>query len=206
MIWEVAVTVATAPRYGSLPALDPQTGCLPDGVHVCTWDEFVLTFVDSAPHPEHRRRRLLALELFVDLLDELFPGSTLWLDGGFASHKAAAPYDIDVLAIVPAQQWADHWNEVQAELDALNSWVQNGQVGQPPKQPRLTAYGGLLTHQDIVSEKVPYPRIQPFGGLLDSFILPDNASAVLGSFEDGWRTDFATGARKGFVEVRPDGR
>lgn len=192
---------------GSLPPIDPTTGFLPPGIHRCTWSEFEQVFVDEAPNYDHRRRHLRALELWVGCLDDLLPGSTLWLDGGFVSHKSSAPSDIDVLAIVDDTAWAQLWNSLADELKAFQDWVLGGQgSATAPKLPNYVAYGGLLTHQDVSIQGTYYPRIQPFGGYLDSFIVPTAASEVLANFEAWWCMDFATNTPKGFVEVVPDGR
>lgn len=197
----------TNPVGGQLPPVNPTTGYLPVGIHQCTWDEFVETFVANAPHSEHRHRRLRALELFVEILDDLLPGSTLWLDGGFVSHKDAAPFDIDVLVAADPAAFNAAYAEMQTELDALIAWDQAGQVGPQPKTHTISTFSGLLTHQDVtVAQQQYFPRVQPFGGYLDTFIFPADASAVLANFERSWSLDFATQVPKGFVEVKPDGR
>lgn len=202
----MTATASTQPAGDQLPQIDPTTGFLPAGIHECSWSEFVDTFVDNAPHPVHRRRRLRALEVYLDVLDDLFPGSTVWLDGGFVSHKATPPFDIDVLAVVNPTIWNTVYADLQTEIDALNAWLQAGQAGQQPKAPTLSTYGGLLTHQDVQVPPMYFPRIQPFGGYIDSFIFPADASQVLGNFERWWSLDYATSTPKGFVEVKPDGR
>lgn len=195
--------MATASGYtAQLPPIDAASGFLPVGVHPCTLAEFEHVFVDSAPNSDHRRKRFRALEVYIDVLDEMFPGSTLWLDGGFVSHKAAPPFDIDVLAKVKPGAWSATMKVVGAEAQAFDQWVVGGQVGEPPKTPTLTQYGGLATHQGVQIDQKFYPRIQPFGGRIDSFIVPANLPKVLGRFQKDWTTDFATNTKKGFVEVR----
>jgi hypothetical protein len=190
-----------------LPPIDPTTGFLPPGIHTCTWTEFEYTFVDCAPHPDHRRKRLRALEVYVDCLDDLLPDSTLWLDGGFVSHKVDPPFDIDVLAKVKPAAWAAVNRAVDAEMQAFGAWVGAGQQGYPPKTPTLMRLGGLMTNQGVKVENGPwFPRLQPFGGLVDGFIVPANMASALANFRRDWMRDFATGASKGFVEVKPDGR
>lgn len=189
-----------------LPAVDPDTLFLPPGVHNCTLAEFEYVFVDCAPNSDHRRRRFVALELFIETLDQLLPGSTLWLDGGFVSHKADAPFDIDVLASAKPAAWAALHRDLQAELDALVAWARDGEQGPQPKTPTISTYGGVQTHQNVQISGMPYPRIQPYGGYLDCFIFPANARQALSSFERTWKKDYATGVSKGFVEVKPDGR
>jgi hypothetical protein len=189
-----------------LPEIDPDTLFLPPGIHECTMAEFEHVFVDSAPHPDHRRRRMLALDLFLEVVDALLPDSTLWLDGGFVSHKAEAPFDIDVLVKADPEAWLAMHAEIQQEVEALVAWDQAGQQGQAPKTLTLTTFGGLQTHQNAAVGGAVYPRIQPYGGYLDAFIFPADLDDVLRNFEGWWTTDFATGTRKGFVEVKPNGR
>lgn len=191
----------------SLPPIDAATGFLPPGIHPCTWSEFEQVFVDEAPHPEHRRRRLRALEVWVDCLDEILPGATLWLDGGFVSHKATPPFDIDVLAMVDAATWAQIGQQADDEMQAFGDWVNAGQQGTAPKSPTVTTLSGLLTLQDVREGNGRYfPRVQPIGGRIDGFIFPADASETLANFRGWWMMDYATGTPKGFVEVSPDER
>ncbi len=189
-----------------LPPIDPVTGYLPPGIHPCTWDEFVATFVDDAPHQASRRRRLLALQSYVDVLDELLPGTTLWLDGGFTTHKATEPFDIDVVAVVDPQVWTNVAQASEDELQALAAWAASDQTAPQPKTPITTSLSGLLTLMNVRSDQGSFPRTQPFGGRIDGFIIPADATAGLDYFRTIWTEDYATGAPKGFVEVRPDDR
>lgn len=199
--------VATGEPIKSLPDVDPTTGFLPPGVHRCTWAEFEYTFVDCAPHPDHRRRRLRALELWVECLDELLPESTLWIDGGFVSHKVDPPFDIDVLAKVKTAAWDPVAQTADDEIKAWVTWATTGQPGYPPKTPTAMQLTGLMTHQGVQPDGGGVlPRLQPFGGLIDGFVIPASQSATLANFRRDWMRDLATGASKGFVEVRPDGR
>lgn len=197
-----SMTTATLGYSAQLPPLDPTTGLLPPGVHPCSLLEFEHIFVDSAPHAAQRRSRFRALGVYIECLDEMFPGSTLWLDGGFVSHKAAPPFDIDVLAKVKPGAWASVMKTVSAEAQAFDQWLTGGATGFPPKTPTLTQFGGLQTHQMVQTERSNYPRIQPFGGKIDSFIVPADAAKTLKQFQQDWMTDFSSGAKKGFAEVK----
>lgn len=189
-----------------LPSIDPSTGFLPEGIHPCTWDEFVQVFVDEAPHPEHRRRRLNALEVWIDCLDEILPGATLWLDGGFVSHKADPPFDIDVLATVDPAVWAPVGQQIDVEMQAFGAWAAT-QLGAPPKTPTLTSLGGLMTLQNVQEGNGRYfPRVQPVGGRIDGFVFPADLDQTLANFRGSWMIDYASGTPKGFVEVSPDDR
>lgn len=185
-----------------LPPVDTTTGFLPPGIHPCSLAEFEHVFVDNAPNSDHRIRRFRALHAYIDCIDELFPGSTLWLDGGFVTHKAEPPFDIDVLAKVKPGVWASVMRDISAEGQNYDLWVAGGQVGQPPKTPTLTQYGGLQTHQMASVGTAVYPRIQPFGGRIDSFIVPADLAKSLANFKRDWMVDFVSGAKKGFVEVK----
>lgn len=190
-----------------LPAVDPTTGFLPPGIHSCSWAELEQVFVEDAPHTGHRRRRLRALEVYVECGDEMLPGSTLWVDGGFVSHKADPPFDIDVLVKAKPGAWADLMKLVEAEQQGFDAWVQHGQQGYPPKTPSMTQLGGLMTHQDVRVGGGSYlPRIQPFGGRVDAFIVPADLKQALDNFRRDWMVDAVTGVKKGFVEVKPDAR
>lgn len=143
----------------------------------------------------------------MDCLDDLLPNSTLWLDGGFVSHKADPPFDIDVVAKVKTAAWATVAADADAEMQAFQTWAAAGQSGYAPKTPVVTQLSGLMTHQDVaVGGGAYFPRIQPFGGRIDGFIIPADQSAALASFHSDWMTDVSSGTSKGFVEVRPDGR
>ncbi len=190
-----------------LPAVDPATGFLPPGIHTCTWAEFEHTFVDNAPNPDHRRKRLRALEVFVDCLDDLLPDATLWLDGGFVSYKEDPPFDIDVVAVVKPGAWSAVSKAADAEMQTFQAWAAAGMTGYAPKTPTITQLGGLSTLQGAqLPSGAFYPRVQPFGGRIDSFIIPSDMKASLDNFRRDWMQDLATGAKKGFVEVKPNGR
>ena len=195
-------TSGTSASAAQLPPMDAATGFLPPGIHPCSLDEFKDVFVDNAPHPEHRIRRFRALEVYIDCIDEMFPESTLWLDGGFVSHKVDPPFDIDVLAKVKPAAWASVMRDVQAEATSFEAWDRGGQVGYPPKTPVLAQYGGLQTHQMAAVGPAVYPRIQPFGGRIDSFIFPADMAKALANFRRDWMVDIASGTKKGFVEVK----
>lgn len=190
-----------------LPEIDTDTGFLPEGIHSATWDEFVQLFVDDAPHSEHRRRRLRALEVWIDCLDELLPGATLWLDGGFVSHKAVAPFDIDVLASIDPKVWEPVAIQADAEMQTFAAWIDAGQQGTPPKTPTVTTLSGLMTLQGVRDTNGQFfPRVQPFGGRIDGFIFPADAKETLENFRRWWMMDYTSGSSKGFVEVSPNDR
>jgi hypothetical protein len=186
--------------------VDPQSGFLPPGIHPYSWDDFVRVFVDGAPHPEHRRKRLAALEVYLDCLAELFPQSTLWLDGGFVSHKQDPPFDIDILVKVSNGDWARVMKVLAQEAEAFNDWGRAGATGMPPKIPNTVQFAGLQTMHEVQTGGMVLPRVQPFGGRVDGFIVPANAAKSLDQFRRDWMLDMVSGTKKGFVEVNWDGR
>jgi len=168
----------------TLPDWDADSGLLPPGRHLTTFEGLYERFVQDAPHREHRERLFSAFRLHSKLVAEYLPGGgALWVDGGFAMRKAAAPHDVDV-AIVPAD-WTDvdNWTD-QQYVDIL----------------------GLLTLQSVIVWQ-PGPsaleRIQPVGALLDAFLVPE-------SKKDNWHLTWSAvkvdgeiieGQVKGYAEV-----
>ena len=189
-------------------AIDEETLFLPPGVHRLSLAEFRTMFVDDAPNSHHRQRLYRAFELYVECLDELLPGATLWIDGGFVSHKADPPFDIDVAALVEPAAWASLVGELNAEMQVFGDWVDAGAPGAPPKTPTLTKFSGLMTLQQVQhgSTRSFVPRVQPFGGMIDGFMIPTNQASMLAQFRQDWMIDWGSGVEKGFVEVTPDGR
>ncbi len=59
-----------------------------------------LRFVDGAPHSTRRDTLLQAFELYAEQVWEILPEARLWVDGGFVTHKAWEPKDIDVVILV----------------------------------------------------------------------------------------------------------
>jgi hypothetical protein len=71
------------------PAVRPQTGNLPPGIHSATWDEVVVRYGYS----EHRYRLLTGLRQALDLLRR-FGCRRFYLDGSFVTTKEK-PGDYD---------------------------------------------------------------------------------------------------------------
>jgi hypothetical protein len=168
----------------SLPAWDAQTGLLPAGRHVTDLDGLYDRFVQDAQHREHRERLFSAFLLHSKLISTYLPcGARLWIDGGFAMHKAAPPHDVDV-AILP-NDWAD-----------VEAW----------SDQQYTDILGLITLQNVIIER-PWPalvpRVQPVGALLDAFLVHD-------SIAENWHETWSAvkidgvvieGQAKGYAEV-----
>lgn len=106
--------------------------------------------VIDAPNRDWRETLFSALTSYLAVLARLIPHGVGWIDGGFTTAKAAAPFDVDVV-IHPA-----HW----PDLNALDEKDQ-------------AALMGAVTIQDAIvgSPVLGYlPRIQPVCGALDSFL------------------------------------
>ena len=142
-------------------------------------------FVTQAPYREVRAQIFSALSLYMRLLQELVATGRLWLDGGFVTHKKWAPKDVDVALVVD-----------DALINALT-------VAQ---QARLLQ---LLTLQNVhaASPSATARRLQPMGGLVDAFLIPEGNDPMKQLFDATWSrvTDqtgvVVPGVRKGYVEV-----
>lgn len=167
-----------------LPPVDPTTGFLPLGAHQATLAEVHETFVAGAPHPDRRQLIFDALVVYLDAVRSFFPSGMALVDGGFTTHKADAPHDIDVVLLPDDENAILDWTDKQF-LD----------------------WQGMLTLGDVIvggQDAAYFQRVQPFGGLLDSFLgAPE--------LEQRWR-DFWGSIRgqhneqisdsKGYLEVR----
>lgn len=172
-----------------LPAIDPLTKLLPPlpdrSPHRSSIAEVEKLFVDEAPNSASRRVIFEAFRLYSTLIWAHFPTAQLWLNGGFVTHKASAPHDLDVAFLVNS-----------AELTtALNS------------APEIWS---LLTLQGVSSSMplVGIQRLQPFGGLIDSFYVPADVPAAVQAWKDRWSfaptpdgLTYRSDITKGYVEV-----
>lgn len=173
-----------------LPACTGPLGIMPAGAHPATLPEVRAAFVDAAPADQRsaRHRVFRALELHIESMLELLPGATIWLDGGFVSHKTwAAPEDADVVYF--------------ADLDQLE------RLSAEELMPLVTTSGvdGALGGSSSGS-RMGVPRLQPMGGLVDAFVAlrdPVQFSHWGGIWSTVKGADGAVvrGASKGFVEV-----
>ena len=167
-------------------ALPPLTaeGVLPASTspHPSDLAELRSLFVDAAPAFRTERAQVFtALELHLSLArDRLGAGTRAWIDGGFITHKTwAAPHDADVAFIVPPN--------ISMVVDEVMPLLTLKDVS--AAEPRLTTV-----------------RLQPMGGLVDAFLVPDQP-ASLAIWHDTWSSvkdasgAIAAGQRKGYVEV-----
>lgn len=151
--------------------------------HPATLEEIYQSFVVDAPFRDHRELVFRGLGLFIELVTLQIGSVRFWINGGFTTHKSwAPPADVDVATIVPRSAYDAALTE-----DALPLWT--------------------LQHVSAADPTVVNaPRLQPMGGLVDSFFVPDLPaqraywhslwSKVKG--EDGKEVP---GERKGYVEV-----
>ena len=134
-----------------LPEVDPTTGFLPIGPHRATLVEVRTRFVDEAPYARDRRSQIFGVLLtYFDAVRGFFPSGLALVDGGFTTHKVDAPHDVDVVLLPDDPTVAANWGE-----------------------HTYTDFQGLLTLQDVIvgGQNASYfNRIQPYAGLLDSFL------------------------------------
>lgn len=140
-------------------------------------------FVENAPFPEARQEIYEALRFYAKLVWRRFPHARLWINGGFTTHKPwAAPNDADVVVLVPEDEF---------DVEDL------GDIA-----PFLT-----LQHVNVARPGFSASRIQPMGGLIDGFVVADNAANQF-IWGDTWSRlkgpdgNLIADARKGYVEVK----
>jgi hypothetical protein len=167
-----------------LPPVDPTTGFLPLGAHPATLDDLYFAFVQNAPDMPRRHLIFDALSVYLSTVKTFFPSGLALVDGGFTTHKADVPHDVDVVLLPDDPSVASYWTEKQ--------WMD---------------WQGLVTLQDVIiggQDAAYYQRVQPFGGLLDGFLAAPER-------EQQWREFWATirgkdnqpiPNSKGYLEVR----
>lgn len=151
---------------------------LPPGSHPATLDQIETRFVIEAPFAKQREEIFSAYRLWQNQLASIFPEFLIWLDGSFVTHKSwEAPKDIDAYVIVANEHLQSISSEQMTKLDSLRTRKIGGQ------------------------------RIQPFGGLVDSFIFPVSERKQHNSFFNLWSMvkdpsgNTAENIIKGFLEV-----
>lgn len=148
-------------------------------------DEIREVFVDAAPNRERRELIFEAFDLYARLIWTYWPDARLWVNGGFVTYKDSAPHDIDVVFLVPSSELT---RVLHTEVDPLGLLTL---LGVNADQPRLVA-----------------PRVQPFGGLIDSFFCPSDVPVAVETWRDRWSmaptvdgSGYRTDIEKGFLEV-----
>jgi hypothetical protein len=160
------------------------------GIHPATLDEVRTRFVDDAPGHTRERRGLIldAMRIHITLVRRLFYRHeiTIWLSGGFCTHKDDRPRDGDIACLVPA-----HALEEAHRDAALPLWT-------------LGSVTGTLGQGDLV---VQTGKLHCMGGLTDALVVNrDNPYAV--ERQRRWWSrvigpdgEIIDGVTKGFVEV-----
>lgn len=163
-----------------------EDGLLPPGRHLATLDEIREKFVKDAPFDTERSVVFSALELHFQIIVSLIPTGSLWVDGGFVTHKSwAAPKDADLAYILRSEHLNGLESEAQERLASL-----------------VTLQGVQVAHPPIV-----VPRIQPMGGLIDAFLILQEVQSMMDYWDGVWSTvkgedgEIIAGARKGYLEV-----
>lgn len=173
-----------------IPPVDPVTRLLPapddKSPHATTFDEIHRVFVSEAPHTERRELIFAAFQIYAQLVWDYFPTARLWVNGGFVTHKESAPHDLDVAVLVLSSEISSVF---AAESDAL----------------------ALLTFQGVSATEPSMSgisRLQPFGGLIDSFVVPADNPAVVQVWKNRWSmasnsngVGYRTDIFKGYLEV-----
>lgn len=172
-----------------LPNVDPTTRLLPatpDNMpHSATLEEVRDVFVERAPNRERRRLVFRAFELYSELVWDALPAAKLWLNGGFVTYKDAPPHDLDVLILASA-----------ADINQIQQLF--------PELPSVLTLQGVTS----ASPQLFVPRLQSFGGLIDSFIGIEDDPVVLDTWSRQWSTaptpegdGYRDDIRKGYLEV-----
>lgn len=157
-------------------------GLLPNGRHLTDLPEIEDIFVTRAPNARVRKRIFRAFQLYVDILEEILPTGTLWVDGGFCTYKPDPPNDIDLVIVAEPSLLTG-----QAVLDLAS----------------------LLTLQSVSSymPSLQAGRLQPMGGLIDAFLMRRGAAAEEQYWDGVWSSVKGPngkpimGATKGYLEV-----
>lgn len=158
------------------------------GRHRATFEEIYEHFVENAPFRDRRELIYEALRLYAKVLASEFSDVTLWINGGFVTHKPwAAPKDTDVAAVVPMAEYTN----MCSSTDCLRF---------------LTLQGVMVM---LPGTFAPVPRIQPMAGLIDGFVVPDDPSQTA-VWDHNWSRVIDQNmvllpptVRKGYLEVKP---
>ncbi|WP_416959511.1 DUF6932 family protein [Streptomyces sp. Agncl-13] len=165
-----------------IPALT-DSGLLPPGRHISSMAEIEEIFVEAAPHSTHRRRIFRAFQLYADMIGDILEHGTFWVDGGFCTYKEAPPDDLDLAVLIdPSLPLTDKDHEKLIPLFTLQ--------GVEAELPQLRAN-----------------RVQPMGGLIDSFVVIAGVVEQEEYWDGIWSKvkgpdgEPAPGAIKGYLEV-----
>lgn len=172
----------------AIPSVDPTTGLLPAaaGAYSASFQEIEQQFVVQAPNSVERADIFAALCVWATRVRATFGSGRIWIDGGFVTHKAPPPHDVDVVFI------PDDPDRVNDEL--------------------LLAQGyELLTLQQLFflhpGTGGTLERLQPVGGLVDAFIADPRRADALQYWHALWSAvklidgSISQDQTKGYLEV-----
>ncbi len=136
----------------------------------------------GAPNADQRAIILAALRVYAELVWQRLPGAKLWINGGFVTHKSAAPKDVDVVVVAPAG----------TEYDLAEH---------PEDLPLWTMH-----RVSVAGLNVSALRMQPMGNLVDGFFVSEDQPAAVHTWRSFWQRLKVDGEpdrldAKGFVEV-----
>ncbi len=159
-------------------------GWLPPGRHPASLEDIELIFVKRAPHADHRDLLFRTLTVYLDMVQQLLPRGSAWVDGGFCTYKDAAPHDVDITLLVPRSRAED--------------------------MAFIEQFLPLLTLKDVHAEEpVSFmsPRMQPMGGKIDAFLCVAGDPAQEQYWDTVWSSvkgsdgEIVDGETKGYLEV-----
>lgn len=179
---ETPLSPVEACLTGGLPAqlCNPPFHSLPEGIHRATLNEVYRRFVEQAPEPTKNRRALIfqTLSIHVSIVRQVLRDEplTLWVNGGFTTHKPDKPRDADLVYFTSTSGVRKMEREAMLPLRTLH---------------------------DVTSREGTTGKLHPMGGLIDAYFAVDNPamrelwrqtfSGVKGSDDQS--------QKKGFVEV-----
>lgn len=157
--------------------ISSSTGHLAPGRHLATMAELEQVFVRDAPFEKQRAAIFAAFTIWVDQILDVVPSiRTLWVNGGFVTHKGWAPADIDVVALKPVI--------VKHPTDTVRLHTLLTHLGPPKVQPMAGLVDGFLA------------TVAP----TDSDYWDRKWTAVVDQAKH-----LVPGAEKGYVEVKVNG-
>jgi uncharacterized protein DUF6932 len=164
-----------------LPELDSQ-GRLPVGRHAASLDDVRDLFVTATPNVPARERIFRALDLHLERLVEIGGHATVWINGGFVTHKPDVPADVDLVYLCSDD---DHMSRM---LNAEGVF-------------QLLTLQGVAVHKPIATG---IRRLQPVTGLVDAFLARPSSYSYWDGLWSVANANTGTTARfttKGYLEV-----
>lgn len=153
------------------------------GLHPATLGDVHKKFVEQAPEMTRPQRDRIyrALSVHVELASRVVIDEplTLWINGGFATHKSQDPKDVDIVYFTSAAGVQLLSHKSSAPLWTLNT------------------VKAVLDQDRLVIDK-----LQPMGNLIDSYVSVDTP-AMRQVWMRRWQSSRGLDSEpKGFVEVK----